>query len=256
MRRVICLVRPTGHSAAARQAAPVATHFHAVAQPPVAGREGRRRCARCCGCITSATRPEASDRSRDWYRSERAGVRARRRGSGIAFARGRRVNLELTRSISWRRCVSVRQRARALPRSVRDHEQLHPARGALPATETPAARMGAEGRMADPALTHTRPDAPLAGGAHAPRRGVAAPNALLEAALRDEPTAFSFFQAVRLMSRLRPERAPVGGGPTRPAKSRDSRRARHWDSRPARSSRSRCRTMRRRTVRHRLPGWS
>lgn len=38
-----------------------------------------------------------------------------------------------------------------------------------------------------------------------------APNAELEAALRDEPTAFSFFQAVRLLSRIRPTRAPVGG---------------------------------------------
>jgi len=70
--------------------------------------------------------------------------------------------------------------------------------------------MGAEGRMADPGLTHTRPDAALTGETYAPP-GAPAPNALLEAALRDEPTAFSFFQAVRLLSRLRPDRAPVGG---------------------------------------------
>lgn len=41
--------------------------------------------------------------------------------------------------------------------------------------------------------------------------GSAAPDARLERMLRDEPTAFSFFQAVRLLSRLRPRRAPVGG---------------------------------------------
>jgi type VI secretion system protein ImpH len=38
-----------------------------------------------------------------------------------------------------------------------------------------------------------------------------APDARLERALRAEPTAFSFFQAVRMLSRLRPTRAPVGG---------------------------------------------
>jgi type VI secretion system protein ImpH len=35
--------------------------------------------------------------------------------------------------------------------------------------------------------------------------------ARVEAALRDQPTAFSFFQAVRLLSRLRPQREAVGG---------------------------------------------
>ena len=37
------------------------------------------------------------------------------------------------------------------------------------------------------------------------------PDPRLEQALRDEPTGFSFFQAVRVLSRLRPTRAPVGG---------------------------------------------
>jgi type VI secretion system protein ImpH len=64
--------------------------------------------------------------------------------------------------------------------------------------------------MADPALTPARSDATRPGRTYAPPEAVA-PNALLEAAIRAEPTAFSFFQAVRLLSRLRPDRAPVGG---------------------------------------------
>jgi len=64
--------------------------------------------------------------------------------------------------------------------------------------------------MADPALTPAHSDAAPTGRAYAPPDG-GAPNARLEAALRDEPTAFSFFQAVRLLSRLYPNRAAVGG---------------------------------------------
>ena len=37
------------------------------------------------------------------------------------------------------------------------------------------------------------------------------PDARVERMLRDEPTAFSFFQAVRLLTRLRTAHAPVGG---------------------------------------------
>ena len=56
----------------------------------------------------------------------------------------------------------------------------------------------------------TRSDTATAGGSYtAPERP--APNAALERALRDEPTAFSFFQAVRLLSQLRPTRSAVGG---------------------------------------------
>jgi type VI secretion system protein ImpH len=56
----------------------------------------------------------------------------------------------------------------------------------------------------------TRPDTATGGGSYTPPEAPA-PNAALERALRDEPTAFSFFQAVRLMSQLRPTRSPVGG---------------------------------------------
>ncbi|HEX6053543.1 MAG TPA: type VI secretion system baseplate subunit TssG [Gemmatimonadaceae bacterium] len=64
--------------------------------------------------------------------------------------------------------------------------------------------------MADAPLSATRPDAAPIGGSYTPPTAPA-PDASLERALRDEPTAFSFFQAVRLLSRLRPDRAPVGG---------------------------------------------
>jgi len=56
----------------------------------------------------------------------------------------------------------------------------------------------------------TRPDTATGGGSYRPPEAPA-PNAALERALRDEPTAFSFFQAVRLLTRLSPGRAPVGG---------------------------------------------
>jgi len=55
----------------------------------------------------------------------------------------------------------------------------------------------------------TRPDTAMPGTYRPP--ATPAPDARVERALRDEPTAFSFFQAVRLLSRLRPTRAPVGG---------------------------------------------
>ena len=64
--------------------------------------------------------------------------------------------------------------------------------------------------MADAPLSATRPDAAPLGGSYTPP-SAPAPDPLLERALRNEPTAFSFFQAVRLLSRLRPDRAPVGG---------------------------------------------
>jgi type VI secretion system protein ImpH len=56
----------------------------------------------------------------------------------------------------------------------------------------------------------TRPDTAVAGGSYTPPER-SAPSAALERALRDEPTAFSFFQAVRLLSQLRPTRSAVGG---------------------------------------------
>jgi len=43
------------------------------------------------------------------------------------------------------------------------------------------------------------------------RESAALSLAALENALQDNPTAFEFFQAVRLLERLHPERAPVGG---------------------------------------------
>lgn len=58
--------------------------------------------------------------------------------------------------------------------------------------------MAAESRPADPALTSEAPPQPL-------RR-----QPELEAALEREPWRFDFFQAVRLLERLDPERKPVG----------------------------------------------
>jgi type VI secretion system protein ImpH len=60
---------------------------------------------------------------------------------------------------------------------------------------------------------HTGPDSTMVGGSYTPPTPAASPatHAALEEALRDEPTAFSFFQAVRLLSRLRPTRSAVGG---------------------------------------------
>ena len=55
----------------------------------------------------------------------------------------------------------------------------------------------------------TRPDVPSAVTYRA--AATSAPDARLERMLREEPTRFSFFQAVRLLSRLRAARAPVGG---------------------------------------------
>jgi type VI secretion system protein ImpH len=64
-------------------------------------------------------------------------------------------------------------------------------------------------RLAHPRLMATRPDvAPTV--TYRPARTPAA-DTRLERTLREEPTAFSFFQAVRVLSRLRPTRAPVGG---------------------------------------------
>lgn len=64
--------------------------------------------------------------------------------------------------------------------------------------------------MADTPLNAVRPDAAAMGGSYTPP-AAPAPDASLERTLRGEPTAFSFFQAVRLLSRLRPDRAAVGG---------------------------------------------
>lgn len=65
---------------------------------------------------------------------------------------------------------------------------------------------------APPATTASAPDVPSY-TPHAPRAREASRSdaARLEAALRDDPTSFSFFQAVRLLGRLRPSRQPVGG---------------------------------------------
>jgi type VI secretion system protein ImpH len=64
-------------------------------------------------------------------------------------------------------------------------------------------------RVAHPGLMTTLPDAP----AEVTYRPAApsTPDARVERMLRDEPTAFSFFQAVRLLTRLRTAHAPVGG---------------------------------------------
>jgi len=69
--------------------------------------------------------------------------------------------------------------------------------------------VAAASRLADARLMPTRATSAPTGTYTAPDSVV--PNERLERALRDEPTAFSFFQAVRLLSRLRPTRAPVGG---------------------------------------------
>ena len=55
----------------------------------------------------------------------------------------------------------------------------------------------------------TLPDAP-AEVTYRPA-ALSTPDARVERMLRDEPTAFSFFQAVRLLTRLRTAHAPVGG---------------------------------------------
>src|SRR6202142_3221666 len=54
--------------------------------------------------------------------------------------------------------------------------------------------MAAAGRPGDPAVTQSPPNR----------------YAVLEAALRKTPQEFQFFQAVRLLERLLPQRAPVG----------------------------------------------
>lgn len=73
--------------------------------------------------------------------------------------------------------------------------------------------MGAASRRADVAVSAgragaaTTSDGDAVGTFSAPRSD----GSRLEAVLRAEPTAFSFFQAVRLLSRLRPDRDAVGG---------------------------------------------
>src|SRR5690242_11546761 len=64
-------------------------------------------------------------------------------------------------------------------------------------------------RLAHPRLMTTLPDVPQA--VMYERAATSAPDARLERRLREEPTAFSFFQAVRMLSRLHGSRAPVGG---------------------------------------------
>ena len=69
--------------------------------------------------------------------------------------------------------------------------------------------MAAPRRLAHARLMTTLPDVPQA--ARYEPAATPAPDARLERMLREEPTAFSFFQAVRTLSRLRATRAPVGG---------------------------------------------
>jgi type VI secretion system protein ImpH len=63
-------------------------------------------------------------------------------------------------------------------------------------------------RLAHPRLMTTLPDVPAVAYK---RAATPAPDGRLERMLREEPTAFSFFQAVRMLSRLHATRAPVGG---------------------------------------------
>ena len=77
---------------------------------------------------------------------------------------------------------------------------------ASPVTDGPFA----ERTSALPEESASPPVASSSDGAHSARRPERDPSAL-EEALRDEPETFGFFQAVRLLERLRPELSPVGG---------------------------------------------
>jgi type VI secretion system protein ImpH len=69
--------------------------------------------------------------------------------------------------------------------------------------------VGAEGRVSDAAVSAGAPPARYA--PPAPSAEDARDRERLLRALREEPTSFAFVQAVRLLARLSPERAPVGG---------------------------------------------
>ena len=203
-------------------------------------RRGARRCASCCGCITSGDSTSGERQIQGLVvGAQRAGVRARDRRAGTRIRARPSCRSGVRRgAVPRRRRVPVRERARTLPRALRDDEQLHAARRTLAAAEARRPGVATAGRVADPPLMRTRSDTAMAGGSYTPPERPA-PDAALERALRDEPTAFSFFQAVRLLSQLRPTRSR-GRWVGRPRRARPcaSPRARRSGSRRARSSRS------------------
>ena len=96
--------------------------------------------------------------------------------------------------------------------------------------------MATSRRLAHPRLMTTLPDVPQAVSYAA--AATPAPDARLERMLREEPTAFSFFQAVACSRDFGRRAHRLAGGPTLPPRSYASRRARRSGFRRARSRRS------------------
>src|SRR5579884_3256298 len=100
----------------------------------------------------------------------------------LYWNRGRyRVRRAATRG---ERSVLVRQRAREIFRAVQFNQFVQPAYGIFTTTQTGAEAMAAQGRRTGPSL---------------------------ESELFTEGYRFSFFEAVRLLARIYPDRALPGG---------------------------------------------
>jgi len=104
--------------------------------------------------------------------------------------RGTRVELELDEEqFVGGGAYLFQQRARAISRALHLYEQFYSACCDNPAEKGRFERMATEGRPVNPHIV--------------------APE--IESRLREKPFTFEFFQAMRLLERLLPDRLPVGG---------------------------------------------